>query len=149
MKAFEFSYQSILEARRSEEKSSEQAFAAIVARRDAIENELVQNRHYLDSNRHLARSQLTGSIDIEVLRSYAGQSVQVMRHIRTLLVEMSEVHGAMQAAKERWTACRRSRRSIECLRDRAHEKWLRRRRRLEIREQDDLALMRASRELQA
>ena len=149
MKSFQFNYQSILEARRSEEKSSEQAFAAIVTRRSAIENELVRNRHYLESNRHLARSQLTGSIDIEVLRSYAGQSVQVMRHIRSLLVEMSEVHGAMEAAKERWIGCRRSRRSIECLRDRAHEEWRRRRRRLEIREQDDLASMRRSRELQA
>ena len=78
MKSFQFNYQSILEARRSEEKSSEQAFAAIVTRRSAIENELVRHRHYLESNRHLARSQLTGSIDIEVLRSYAGQSVQVM-----------------------------------------------------------------------
>ena len=79
--------------------------------------------------------------------SNMGQSVQAMRRIRALLQEMSEVHGALESAKERWMECRRRRRSIECLRDRALASWNRQRKRIEIREQDDLVSTRASREL--
>jgi len=147
MKSFVFDYQVVLDSRTAEEQASERDISPLVARRSALESELVEHRHYLESNRHLTRSQLTGRIDIDVLRAYAGQSVQALRRIRALLQEMSEVHGALESAKERWMECRRRRRSIECLRDRALASWNRQRKRIEIREQDDLVSTRASREL--
>ena len=147
--SFVFNYQAVLEARAAEEAASEQAIGPLVSRRNTLESELIEHRQYLESNRHLTRSQLVGDIDINVLRSYAGQSVQAMRRIRSLLLEMSELHGVMETAKEEWMECRRRRRSIECLRDRALVSWNRQRRRMEIREQDDPVSTRASRELQA
>ena len=149
MKPFVFVYQAVLDARLAEEEASKRSIGRIVARRSGLEQSLVEHRGFLETNRELARSSLVGRIDIETLRAHAGQSVQVLRRIRSLLSEMSEVHGALEAARAEWTECRHRRRAIECLRDRAKQDWEREQRRRERREQDDLTSTRASREVHA
>ncbi len=149
MKPFVFAYQAVLEARVAEEEASKQAIAAIVKRRSTLEQGLVEHRGFLESNRNQARSGLVGRVDIDTLRAHAGQSVQVMRRIRGLLAEMAEVHDDLGRARDEWKACRRRRKGVECLRDRARKSWERECRRAERRAQDDLVATRASRELQA
>ena len=148
MKRFVFAYQPVLEARIAEEEASKQAIAAIVKRRSTLERGLVEHRGFLESNRTQARSELVGRVDIDTLRAHAGQSVQVMRRIRSLLAEMAEVHEALDKARDAWRACRQRRQGVECLRDRARKSWERECRRAERRAQDDLVATRASRELQ-
>lgn len=149
MKPFVFAYQAVLEARLAEEEASKRVIGRIVSRRGDLERSLVEHRGFLETNRAVARSSMVGRIDIEQLRSHAGQSVQVLRRIRSLLAEMAEVHASLESARADWRACRQRRRGIECLRDRAKLAWDRDRRRRELREQDDLASTRASREVHA
>ena len=146
MSRFRFVYQALLDARIAEERARQRTVSRVMSRQSELQSELIRRHEYIESQRHLAREQLVGSVNIDVLRSYAGQSVQAMRRVQAILIEMSEVHRVLKTAREELLEYRRRRQGIECMRDRALRRWKKECRRKEIREQDDLASVRAARE---
>ena len=146
MKRFTFNYQALLDARSAEEQAKKRVLGSILSRRGGLEGDLCRQESFIKSNQHMTRLQLVGPVDIDSLRSHAGQSVQAMRRMHVILLELSEVHRRLEQARMELVELRRQRRTMELLRDRAKDRWVRQERRREHRELDELVSVRTARE---
>ena len=144
MSRFVFPYETLLDVRRSEERSQQEILGALESRRHELEGELRQGKQFMDSNREFTRSSLTGAVDIGGLRLHAGLAVQAMRRADSIVLQLAELQRRLAEARGLLVDRVRARRAVELLRERMLGRWKSQQRRREILQEDEVAILRTA-----
>lgn len=147
MATFRFSLEAVLTHRRSIERESQLALAAIERERLAIENEIRGYQIRLDRERLEWRVELGGGVDVRAVRHQASAAVHVVALAQRAALRLAGVLKRQERARQELIEAARKRKAVEMLRERKHEEWRKSQERQEAAATDELAVIATARRL--
>ena len=137
MKRFTFRLQRVLDQRRREDWSAQQAVSRLQEERIRIELALQLIHQQRQDGYMMLRDGLSGSLDIDALRLQADISMDGWDRARELLQELAALSPRLETAREAAMAAAMRRKTLEFLQDRARGEWRRAVRRRERRDEGE------------
>lgn len=149
MPRFIFKLQAVLTQRQAAERRCQSAVAALERERAGVEGRIRELQRAIVTAREDVRAGLAaggGALDIGGVRLAAGASLHLVAQAQRAVIELSGIHGRLDAARLQLLRAATRRRAVELLRDRRYEEWLASERRREDAALDELGVMRAAKE---
>lgn len=156
MPKFIFPLQAVLTQRLHEEKQAQQAVAVLERERLDLEARVsacqAEIRGYKDDLRALLapieqRAETDLAPDMRFVRLQTGASLHAEARTRRLAIQLAGVYQRTEKARAELRSATTRRKAVEALRDRQYEEWKRELNRKESNELDEIATIKAAREL--
>ena len=144
MKAFKFKLQRVLDLRLSREQEAQRVLASVQRTRTRLQESLQQAESARQQASHDLKSGMVGVLSIDDLRLHAALGQQHARRSRQLVIELAAMQPQIEAARTALIKATSERRGLEYIRDRALGKWRKECRRVERRDEAELAVIGAS-----
>jgi flagellar export protein FliJ len=148
MARFIFKLQAVLTQRQAAERRCQAAVAVLERERAAVEARIRELQRAIVAARDDVRAGLAGgegTLDIRGVRLAAGASLHLVARAQRAVIELSGVHGRLDAARVQLLRAATRRRAVELLRERRYEEWLSEERRREDAALDEIGVMHAAR----
>lgn len=145
MARFRFALDPLLHAREVAEREKQLVVAEIERERIAAEERLRQFQDEIMSGKQVLRSSLIGTLDIKMLRSRAGLSLQSVRRAQETVLQLAGIHRRLESARQELVEASRRRRAIELLREKRYDAWKSALDKKDEAALDELAILKAAR----
>ncbi len=119
MARFVFRLEALLRARRREEEAAQHRVAGLERARLALEGSLRLQRARILPDGGALRERLTGPLDMRELRLPASASLEAMRRVNEIVLQIAVLYRHLEAARARLVEAARGRRALELLRESA------------------------------
>jgi hypothetical protein len=149
---FLFELEAVLKQRLAEEQQRQLAVAALERERAMLEDLIRGYQRDLTQARDELRDQLAGAsagrpaaLDLRGVRFQAGASLRLVTLAQRAVLQLAGVHKRLDAGRLLLLQATTRRKGVEILKERRHEEWKYRQKKLEEAATDELSVVRASR----
>ncbi len=151
MARFKFRLQPVLDKRSREERQQQMKVAELEKQRLELERQIMQCQRVLTAERESMRTQLGVNthqvVDIEQIRLRANSSLRVTTQAQRAAVELAGVYKRLGSARELLKEKVVSRKAVQMLKSRQHERWQQDQNRVHNAAMDEIAMAAAARKM--
>lgn len=146
MAKFVFNLESVLRARKADERARQLALAAVQREQATLEEELRRIHSTIQAEREELRQGLIGQeVDLRAARMQAASTVRLEAHARRVVQGIAAMQPRLEAARQALVEAMTRRKAVEKLREARYEEWVTESKRREANTLDEVGLASAAR----
>ena len=139
MARFKFKLEALLKHRLRLEEERQRELAQLLRQKLIIETQLRNQQQSISQDKQQMAGSLTGQVDVRRIRQHAAHVGRAAVHAQRIAFRLLELNQLISKARSALNEAVVDRKAIEVLRDRHHEQWKLREKRIEAAQLDEAA----------